>query len=360
MEATKPARHAPAILAATIAIAAGASVHAADRIAPMDGPWEAGKFKFEDKEKKTRQSLSGIACPGQGAACLVVFDEGVVAHYVRLTASGYSIENDFVRLRESQDELDAEATATDGKRYYVAGSHSAKRKTCESNPGSRHLLRFDLDQSTGKAKYSADGRLANYADTEALWSLMSSKDELKDYVGEGKCLGNKPPPGAPQLRGQRGVNIEGLAAKNGMLHVGFRGPSLADGTVPILSVDALGIFADPEPKGSVTMLRLGVGRGVRDLAAFGQGILILAGPDDDSGDTGWTLAVWDGVVREGTAVEPKVIAELDLSGVKLRGCDEELKPEALAVTKEANHTLELVIMSDGMCDGGPLKFVVPR
>jgi hypothetical protein len=145
-----------------------------------------------------------------------------------------------------------------------------------------------------------------------------------------------------------------------MLHVGFRGPSLADGTVPILSVDALGIFADSEPKGSVTMLRLGVGRGVRDLAAFGQGILILAGPDDDSGDTGWTLAVWDGVVREGTAVEPKVIAELDLSGVKLRGCDEELKPEALAVTKEANHTLELVIMSDGMCDGGPLKFVVPR
>jgi hypothetical protein len=73
--------------------------------------------------------------------------------------------------------------------------------------------------------------------------------------------------------------------------------------------------------------------GVRDLAAIGQGILILAGPDDDSGDTGWTLAVWDGVVREGTAVEPKVLAELDLSGVKLRGCDEELKPEAVAVTK---------------------------
>jgi len=360
MEATKPARHVSAILGATIAIAVGASVYAADRIVPIDGPWEAGKFKFEDKEKKTRRSLSGIACPGEGVACLVVFDEGVVAHYVRLTASGYSIENDAVRLRETQDELDAEAATTDGKRYYVAGSHSAKRKDCESNPGSRHLLRFDVNESTGKAKYSADGRLANYADTEALWSLMSSKDELRDYVGERKCLGTKPPPEVPQLRGQRGVNIEGLAAKNGMLHVGFRGPSMADGTVPILSVDAVGIFADREPKGSVTMLRLGKGRGVRDLAAIGQGILILAGPDDDSGDTGWTLAVWDGVVKEGAVVEPKVLADLDLSGVKLRGCDEELKPEAVAVAKEADRTLELVIMSDGMCDGGPLKFVIPR
>jgi hypothetical protein len=50
-----------------------------------------------------------------------------------------------------------------------------------------------------------------------------------------------------------------------------------------------------------------------------------------------------------------------LSGVKLRSCDHELKPEALAVTAdEPGQPYQAVIFSDGMCDGGPLRFSIPR
>src|SRR5258708_17961488 len=81
---------------AGIALSCSCAALAVERIAPRSGPWEAGQFKFDEREKKTRRSLSGIACPGEpgnAKACLVVFDEGTVAHYVTLSADGYSIDN---------------------------------------------------------------------------------------------------------------------------------------------------------------------------------------------------------------------------------------------------------------------------
>src|SRR5258708_3187847 len=87
---------------------------AAEKISHVGAPWEAGKFKFDSKENKTRRSLSGIACPGQpgdGTKCLVVFDEGTVAHYVKLGSDGYSIDNSVVVLSDSGGELDAEAAS---------------------------------------------------------------------------------------------------------------------------------------------------------------------------------------------------------------------------------------------------------
>jgi Protein of unknown function (DUF3616) len=240
-----------------------------DQIRPVSGPWEAGKFEFHKKQKKTRQALSGIACPGKpgsGSACLVVFDEGTIAHYVVLSPDGYTIDNTEVSLIDSDGELDAEAAATDGTFYYVTGSHSTKRGDCQSNPDSRHLIRFAVG-ADGKG-IDAGGRLVEYKETDALWRLMKSRSELKDHVG--KCLGAE----------QEGINIEGLAIKDGTLHVGFRAPT-ADGTVPILSVDAKAVFESAEPPTQITMLRIGKGRGVRDLAVVHDGILVLAGPDDD-------------------------------------------------------------------------------
>jgi hypothetical protein len=335
---------------------------AAEKISPVGGPWEAGKFKFDRKENKTRRSLSGIACPGMlgdGAKCLVVFDEGTVAHYVKLGPEGYAIDNSVVTLSDSGGELDAEAAATDGKHYYVTGSHSAKRGNCDSNPDSRHLIRFEVGADGGAELVG--NKLAGYADTDAIWRLMFSKSEFKDHVGERKCLGTEPPPDAKDLRGQRGVNIEGLAAKDGLLHFGFRGP-VSGGIAPILSVDAKAVFEANPPSGRVTMLRIGEGLGIRDLAPARGGVLVLAGPDDDGANAGraYVVALWDGQVQDGVTVKPQVLAELDLTKVDRRDCDKELKPEALAVIKDTDKALELVIMSDGMCDGGPLKFEIFR
>ncbi|WP_422109848.1 DUF3616 domain-containing protein [Bradyrhizobium elkanii] len=52
-----------------------------------------------------------------------------------LSLTGYTIDNTTVSLRTSDEELDAEGAAADEKYFYVTGSHSAKRKTCESNSG---------------------------------------------------------------------------------------------------------------------------------------------------------------------------------------------------------------------------------
>ena len=87
--------------------------------------------------RRRARSLSGIACPAAPAApglCLAVFDEGGEARY--LTIDGETIRPDAERvvLIPGKVELDGEAAATDGTFYYVAGSHSAKRSDCETNP----------------------------------------------------------------------------------------------------------------------------------------------------------------------------------------------------------------------------------
>ena len=68
-----------------------------------------------------------------------------------------TIDAEPVVLRASTGELDAEGAATDGRYFYVTGSHSAKRGDCASNPGSRHVIRFRLDPATGRALRSPAG-----------------------------------------------------------------------------------------------------------------------------------------------------------------------------------------------------------
>jgi hypothetical protein len=93
-----------------------------------------------------------------------------------------------------------------------------------------------------------------------------------------------------------------------------------------------------------------------------DGILVLAGPDDDKDNTNksYRVALWNGKNGGGEAVKPKMLAELDLKNVKLRDCDKETKPEALAVLEDSPKRYRIMILSDGRCDGGPLLFVIPR
>jgi Protein of unknown function (DUF3616) len=358
-----------AVVAACIVGAGGASGADAPLVKPKSGPWDAGDgFSFEKKSKKTRQAVSGIACPPNNSGhrlCLVVFDEGVEARYAIVKKNSFVVDGERVVLRKSGGELDAEGAATDGHFFYVTGSHSAKRSTCESNPDSRHIIRFAVDPKTGRAlrKPAGDpkGSLVQYQDSDRLWSIMESLPHLKDHVGERKCLGTESPEDAPHLKGRRGANIEGLAAKGGRLYFGFRGPA-EKGVTVILAVDAKAFFEGGDPKAEITRIVVGQRRGIRDLHAVKDGILVLAGPDDDasSENAGWTVALWDGKTAGDTVVEAKVLARLDLSGVKKRDCDKELKPEAMAVIEDSAQQYRLVILSDGMCDGGPLAFEVPR
>ena len=176
------------------------------------------------------------------------------------------------------------------------------------------------------------------------------------------CLGTEPPRDAPQLTGKRGVNIEGLAVKNGRLFFGFRGPA-EDGKAHILAIDADGLFSGKNARPTLSTISVGKGRAIRDLLAVSDGVLVLAGPGDDekNASVGWIVLRWDGRETSDPDGHIKALAALDLTNVKLHSCDHEPRPEALTVTTDTlGQPYQAVIFSDGMCDGGPLRFAIPR
>ncbi|WP_180130565.1 DUF3616 domain-containing protein [Rhodoferax sp. BLA1] len=328
-------------------------------VAPSGPILDSGDgFAFDVKAKKLqkiRQSASGIACTvnaSQQRVCLVAFDEGTQAGFATVKEGSLVPDPQAFNFKGLQGELDAEGAATDGQYVYITGSHSAKRADCASNPDSRFVLRLRLDPATGRAVP------ASQVQTGRLWSLMQAQPELAAYVGERKCLGTEPSPKAPGLSGQQGINIEGLAMRDGRLMFGFRGPVI-NGAAFIFTVDVKALFEGGDARPQVTRLALGPHRGIRDMVAVSDGVLILAGPDDD-GDSeavGWAIFHWDGKTRPGL-VQPQLLARLDLGAVKLRRCDAEIKPEALTVLQETSGRYQLLMLSDGLCDGGPLALTL--
>jgi hypothetical protein len=333
-------------------------------IAPQSGPLDSG-MGFSFPSVKTRRALSGIACPASGSRerlCLAVFDEGAEARHLTINGDAYVPDNEQVALLPGDIELDAEAAATDGSFYYVAGSHSAKRNDCANNPESRHVVRFRVDPKSGRALRNVRGTLVDYSDTDRLWSILSATPALQAHVGDSMCVGTEPPRDAPRLSGKRGVNIEGLAIKNGRLFFGFRGP-VDDGRAHILAVNADGLFSGKNARPTRVGVNVGKGRAIRDLLAVSDGVLVLAGPDDDEKNArvGWIVSRWDGRETSGPEGQIKALATLDLSDVKLHSCDHEPRPEALAVTADKpGEAYQVLIFSDGMCDGGALRFTIPR
>jgi len=174
---------------------------------------------------------------------------------------------------------------------------------------------------------------------------------LREFTEAGKCLGN---PG-------HAVNIEGLAAKNGMLYFGFREPA-EDKHTYILAVSADRLFSTAGSiDATLIKVKVGPGRGIRDMLAVPEGFLLLIGPDDDNGKgVGWSIAVWDG--SPSGAI--KMLADLNLDDVKPMPCPSrntrDVKPEAMTILEDGDGFRRVLILSDGMCDGGAMSFRIQR
>ncbi len=331
------------------------------RVAPDSTAWTARpafSFPQAKKPEKVRQSLSGIACPplnGATRRCVAVFDEGVEARYVVIDGQTLRPELDKIVLLSSGKELDTEGAAQDGDVIYVAGSHAPKRSDCGANPDSRHVIRLFIDPNTGLpiADKTSD-------DNGNLWKLMKGHSVLGEFTGEKTCLGASNHNLADHKA--QAVDIEGLAARGGDLYFGFRGP-VQENRAFILRVVADPLFAGGDAKPELFGFVIDKGRSIRDLLAVPEGILILEGPDDDSPSVDWRVAYWDGTgTGTGSVIPiiPKGMATLDLTKVTLGSCDKELKPEAIALLEEGNDFHRLLVLSDGMCDGGPMSFRIPK
>lgn len=250
----------------------------------------------------------------------------------------------------NQGELDIEGLAREGNTYYVAGSHSARRKkvsTRQAKTLNRSYLenRARLSGEGIKAEDPRDriyrmtlvpGRAPEDVSFINIRPLLQQNSVLSPYLN----LPSK----------ENGVDVEGLAVDSGRLVLGFRGPVLRGGFNPVLKLK----FEEPD-KAETVFVQLG-GRGVRDIVRVQDGFLIVAGPVGDS-DLSYRLYHWNGhdcVPGQGGPAK----GVMTLLGTLPTGRGG--KPEGLAVLSQDDSHYELLLLYDGLSRGGPQRLKVRK
>lgn len=330
-------------------------------VAAIRALWEVTKdLKVKVDNGIPEYNVSGMACSRSAKSsrsCVIIDDELTFAE--RVNVQGRKIEPDApIELVTAStpvgtapvtpcddvkkpNDLDGEAVAESGGSFYVIGSHG-----CGRNKGAFRSSSFLL------ARIPSVGTPAlTYRVSEALRGCPDIGERygkwLQDFMGKD---------GKPRVD-DNGLNIEGLAVTGSRIWIGLRGPVLRRDGSPsdeafIISLDADAPFtADAPLQAQLHSVGLGPERGVRDLAALGDGrILILAGPRISAG-TDYAIYVFD--PRNGTAVAIATLPQHDPAQ----------KQEGLVVLREDRGTVDLLLLQDGVKNGGPYEIqtsVPPR
>jgi len=294
-----------------------------------DGPHFAGK-------KKVRRSISGAACaPVSPPMCIVALDEKTRTQF--FTISGRKLKPGPVMAIIDDDgdgDPDLEAAAYADGFFYLLGSHGLSRKKNAFHPSSFLAFRFPVDRSTGEPGFdiSADRTAPEIVRSDRLRAVISSAPgAIGDYAE------------APLGKKAGGVNLEGLAVIGKRMYLGFRGPSTG-GWAYILSVDVDGLFGDGDLAPAISTLNLGHDTGIRDLAAVSGGLLILAGPVQEKGP--YAIFRWD------LNNPPQKLRELKMPGSGA-------KAETLLVLDQSDGGYDVLVLYDGIADGGPREYRLP-
>lgn len=298
-----------------------------------------------DGDKDLRQGLS-VAC-WDGEALWLASDETAALERLEPVGEGrfgrhasYALADFFELPAGRRGEVDIEGVAADGEWIWVAGSHSLRRKQPRPTDSealgmkriatiSRELNRYLLARlpRTMTRKRAAALRF-NKTGNELLRALAQD-EHLSPFL----ALPSK----------DNGLDVEGLAARDGRLYLGLRGPVLRGYAI------ILGVALVDGRRGELRLeayakhfLRLG-GLGVRDLAAYGDDLLILAGPTMTlAGDT--AIYRWKGGMLADTSKDSLVAPAALKEVLRIAPEDTTGAPEGLTVLDDK--TL-LVI-----CDGG--------
>jgi hypothetical protein len=277
--------------------------------------------------------LSGAAVVGK--FLLVVSDEAkrpTAVQVLKKDGGSYKVGGS-VELPAGDDEVDLEAVAVDRGSVYVTGSHAWTRRI--KNGRIEAPQRKESREQVFRFALGADGTAGAIEGPKSLAAAIQADAVLKGFVG----MASK----------ENGIDIEGLAAKDGRLYFGFRGPVLRGGLVPVLSTT----WDDMVGAAQVRYVRLD-GRGIRELAAVEGGFLVLAGPTGD-GDASYRIYYWDGADQLSDDEEgPRPLPLLDLP-VTGPG-----KPEGLAVLDVRGRTYELMLLCDGLPKGGLARLRLSR
>lgn len=307
----------------------------APKLAPEAVTWSlAADF---EKDKAARMNLSGAACvptTPKFSSCLTANDDKTYAQFFSISNNTLTPKK-VILLSDADDDPDAEAVAYADGYFYVTGSHGRSRANKQKKT-SYAVFRFPVDPRNGQPTFVVtDDRVVGVEVSTRLREALRNGKVIEDYYNEPLA--------------DNGINIEGIAAANGRLHFGLRAPSVDDHAF-IVSVRANALFSKTRDlKTKVTTLALGKDTGIRDLAAVKDGFLILAGSAQDQAIPA-SVWFWDG-----KADKAKALATLDLDGIDPKG-----KAETLLPLDESPSGFRVLVMFDGIENGGPRSFKLPR
>ncbi|NVO16085.1 MAG: DUF3616 domain-containing protein [Rhodoplanes sp.] len=334
-----------ALVVLPLALLAAAAAAETPALAPgqtwsVDGDF-AKKAKDEAPRTRARMNLSGAACaPAKPrfASCLIVNDEKKYAQF-------FSIEKKTLRpgalirltAKDVKGDPDAEGAAFADGFFYVIGSHGRTRFGDAEGSARFVVLRFPTDKRGRPSFAVSEDDVVGVAASTRLSEAMREADGVGPYF-------DKP-------LDQNGVNIEGLAVKDGRMHLGFRGPSV-DGQAFILSVDADAAFTPDKPlHPKLARLPLGPTTGIRDLAAVQDGLVLLTGPVNDQAVT---PALWHWADKTGTLTPLGLL-------LPPQNLPAGAKAETVLVLHDAaGKPLRLLILYDGAENGFPTEYRVRR
>lgn len=239
---------------------------------------------------------------------------------------------------------DTEGLALDGGFVYAAGSHSCSGGG-RYRPASFLLSRYRVGNAFSAAGGGAVQQSWRLADALLASGVASAYGKKKDD----------------------GTNIEGIAVADGVLYAGLRTPTL-DGQAVIVSAPVAELFAPgsaPLDSNSVTTVHfpLGVGSGIRDLAALpGGGLLILSGPTHSQPEVPYRLWRAD---RARLSAPPIFLATVeptpDHTGARPKGRGyggDVPKAEAVAVLDQTADRLTVLVMYDNVDEGWPTRMTI--
>jgi Protein of unknown function (DUF3616) len=314
--------------------------------ATADETWLV-RGKLQGKSGKKAENVSGIACAtarGFPRGCLVIDDNMREAQFVAVK-DGEVVVGDMIPLIDNSFEgkrleLDGEGVAYADGYFYVIGSHGHPRD-------SGHRLDPNKDAARIAAHIAASSQIVRFrSDGARATGPVERTAKLREVIAQQPDLNSH----RDQRLEKNGLTIEGIAVRNGRVLAGFRGPSLNAGRAAMLSVAVDGVFGNAAPDAHLYRLPLGQGIGIRDLALFGDGVLVLAGPTA-SGPGPYGVYWWDGESDDARLLK-------DLADVV--GKNGKRKAEALLPLDENASSLRVLVLFDREKEGAPIAITVPR
>ena len=316
---------------------------------------------FTDDKGHIATNISGLACTPADAAsssCLVIDDQGRFAQTARLKNAriaagarlalvGAKPSTDTIGRPPAQascsggvgkyEDIDGEAVAYSSPFFYIVGSHGCSRHSRKFRSSSFILARIPeagVVSAISDPAFSFDA--FSVQTTYRLSEALAAAPRIRDYFTR-------------DLTGANGLNVEGLVVSGGKLFAGLRAPTL-DANAIIVSIDVDKLF-DPvtsisESDTRVISVPLGPDRGIRDLAQLKDGrLLVLSGPAQEA-ELLYEIHILN-VVDGSTALVGTLSALMEAPAAKA---------EALSVLSQRENVVDVLVMFDGIPNGGPREY----